>query len=516
MKIENEYRPDMLKKMALVLAKENTRLVLEIVRLKKALLEKEGADAQVLQQELALLDDLLKRAATDAQKTEKAIDEAAAKDEAGSKDEADAKEPTRKKPQRGHGPKEQPKLDVVDVTHDLDEADKQCPSCGGGLKHVEGLDDETEEIDVIERRFVITKHIRPKYRCACGGCLEQADLPPRLVPGGRYSNDVALEIATMKFVDQIPFDRIARIFMREGVDIDSQTIWDQCERLARLLQPGWERLRVDACSEAVLGIDQTHWKIIGHAKKWQMWELSAPHLAYFAIAETKGTDDGLAVMKGFGGTLSCDAATTHGALARVLNVRLAFCWAHPVRAIRAAADSDPLRAEHMRKTIRRLYDIEAEADGDLERLRELRDVKSRAVLDDFKKWLIEQRLLPSSPMAGVIGYIANQWNGLVRFLEDPRIPIDNSQTERGYLWPAIGRRSFTGSKSKRGTEVAAIFYSLIETARRCGMDPKTYLRTAMMAALADTKAGIPLPYDFAGPRLAPAKRARPSALDDSN
>jgi transposase len=380
-----------------------------------------------------------------------------------------------------------------------------------------GIDDETEEVDVVERHFVITKHIVPKYRCACG-CMEQADLPARLVPGGRYSNDVAIEIVAMKWIDQIPFDRIARIFVREGLDIESQTVWDQAERLARMLKPAWERLRVDACREAVLGIDQTHWKIIGHAKTWQMWELSAPHLAYFAISQTKGTNDGLDVLEGFRGTLTCDAATTHGALSRVLNVHLAFCWAHPVRAIRAVADSDPGRAEHMRKAIRRLYDIEEEAAGDLERLRDLRDTKSRMVLDDLKKWLMEQRLLPSSPMAEVIGYIARHWTGLTRFLDDPRIPIDNSHTERGYLWPAIGRRAFTGSKSKRGTEVAALFYSLIETARRCGMDPKAYLRAALMAALEARRGetpNIPLPYDFAGPRLAPNSRERPSALEDA-
>jgi transposase len=507
-KLEHETRPDILKKTALVLAKENERLVAEVVRLRRENLELRGAAPEVLQQELALLDEQLRRA-TAAVAT---AQQAAVEPPASSDDASNAKPPKKKHP--GHGPKAQPKLAVIEELHDLDEADKQCPACGGGLKHVEGLDDVTEEIDVIERRFVITKRVRPKYRCACGGCMEMADLPPRLVPGGRYSNDFAIEIAAMKFIDQLPFERIARILGREGLDVDSQTLWDQVERLAQKLRPGWERLRVDACAEAVVGIDQTSWKIIGHAKTWQMWELSTPSLAYFAIAEAKGTKDGLAILNGFRGTLACDAATTHGALSRVLNVKLAFCWAHAVRMVRAASTSDPIRAEHLRKEMRRLYDVEDEAGGDLERLRVLRDSKSRIILDDLGKWLLQQRMLPSAPMAEAIAYIANHWTGLRQFLEDPRIPIDNSLTERGYLWPAIGRRSFTGSKSKRGTEVAALFYSLIETARRCGVEPKDYLRRALAAALDDTKLPVPLPYDFAGPRLAPASRERPSGLAD--
>ncbi|MGI5865159.1 MAG: hypothetical protein ACOX6T_24325, partial [Myxococcales bacterium] len=36
---------------------------------------------------------------------------------------------------------------------------------------------------------------------------------------------------------------------------------------------------------------------------------------------------------------------------------------------------------------------------------------------------------------------------------------------------------------KRGTEVAALFYSLVETAKLSGVNPRDYLRTAVDAAL---------------------------------
>ena len=52
-----------------------------------------------------------------------------------------------------------------------------------------------------------------------------------------------------------------------------------------------------------------------------------------------------------------------------------------------------------------------------------------------------------------------------------------------------------GSRSKRGTEVAALFYSLIESAKLCGVDPKAYLWTAARAALADRTA-VTLPHDL--------------------
>jgi transposase len=47
----------------------------------------------------------------------------------------------------------------------------------------------------------------------------------------------------------------------------------------------------------------------------------------------------------------------------------------------------------------------------------------------------------------------------------------------------VGRKNHYGSRSQRGTEVAALFYSLIETAKLAGVNPKTYLLEATHAAL---------------------------------
>ena len=59
----------------------------------------------------------------------------------------------------------------------------------------------------------------------------------------------------------------------------------------------------------------------------------------------------------------------------------------------------------------------------------------------------------------------------------------------------VGRKNHYGSRSQRGTEVAALFYSLIESAKLCGIEPKAYLRIALRAALAGEL--IPLPHEVA-------------------
>lgn len=45
------------------------------------------------------------------------------------------------------------------------------------------------------------------------------------------------------------------------------------------------------------------------------------------------------------------------------------------------------------------------------------------------------------------------------------------------------RKNHLDSRSKRGTEVAAIFYSLVESVKLAGNDPAAYLRAAAQAAV---------------------------------
>ena len=93
-----------------------------------------------------------------------------------------------------------------------------------------------------------------------------------------------------------------------------------------------------------------------------------------------------------------------------------------------------------------------------------------------------------------IGYTLDNWDRLSVFVADPRVPLDNNATERAIRGPVVGRRNHFGSKTSLGTEVASIFYSLIETAKLAGVDPATYL---LEAARANARGEVLLPGDLA-------------------
>ena len=172
---------------------------------------------------------------------------------------------------------------------------------------------------------------------------------------------------------------------------------------------------------------------------------------------------------------------------------LAFCWAHVRRKYVKAEPFAPTCAEAI-ALIGKLYDVErdlpnphtlagAEQETALAHILAVRRERSAPVVEEIKASARRQQGLPESTLRKAIKYMLDLWHGLTVFLENPWVPLDNNLVERQIRPLVVGRKNHYGSKSKRGTEVAAIFYSLIETAQLRGEDPATYLQCAAMAAI---------------------------------
>ncbi|MDI1437703.1 IS66 family transposase, partial [Polyangium sorediatum] len=281
MNFETENDPDILRQAALLLERENQRLAKEIIKLTAELIALKGGDSEQMKLRIAALEQQI------AQKNRLLFgktSERRANGEGGAPPEPP--EPP-KPPQKGHGPKAQLSLPIEEVVHKLDEADKVCKSCGGALVEWEGQFETSEEIDPVPRRFVLKKHKRQKYRCGCGGCIETASGPEKLFEGARYSIEFAAEVGVDKYGDHAPLERQVRKMRREGLLVESQTLWDQLERAARLLAPGYEALFQYVLSRGVIGADETRWPLLGknEPSRWHAWSVVAPDAVAYRILE---------------------------------------------------------------------------------------------------------------------------------------------------------------------------------------------------------------------------------------
>src|SRR5205085_8154303 len=116
------------------------------------------------------------------------------------------------------------------------------------------------------------------------------------------------------------------------------------------------------------------------------------------------------------------------------------------------------------------------------------------ILDAFRGWLLDHAGATHISIGKAAAYTLGIWDRLTRFVDDARIPLDNNATERAIRGPVVGRKNHYGSKSRRGTEVAARLYTILETAKLLKIDPAAYLTAAIEAADRDE---LLLPADFA-------------------
>jgi transposase len=165
--------------------------------------------------------------------------------------------------------------------------------------------------------------------------------------------------------------------------------------------------------------------------------------------------------------------------------------AHTKRKYDEIATNWPTACAEIDALIGELYAIERlvpgpfPGDAAAQTLRQqLRTERSQPVLDRIWRWATEQVGLPRSDFGRAVRYMLERWTGLTRFVENARIPLDNNAAERALRGPVVGRKNHYGSRSLRGTEVAALFYTLCETAKLVGIDPHAYLLHALYAAIA--------------------------------
>jgi len=459
-----------------------------------------SAELLLLKEQMAGLQQSLFGLSSEKRPLEKTVSSAEAAD-------ADDKADTSATPQKPPAPKEQFDLPTMEQIHSLATDDLECNDCGGQLAEWDGQFEEFEEVDVVEREYRIVTHRRQKYRCSCGCAPVTAPGPVRL-RGSRFSLLFAITLSVDKWGMHLPHVRQSGKMAALGCPIPDAQLWQQAELLARLLESTYDALGDYVADSELIHADETPWPMLKKgSKKWWAWTFSNYDSVYIFIDPGRGHQIPLEVLEGSKALLVVDA---HGAYTKLVSLypklKLALCWSHARRKFIEAEISYPQASEAI-AIMRKLFAIEKtlpdfrfikdeqERKRVLETIRTKRDEESRPLTERLQKWMQEQRCLPQSKLGKAIRYTTKIWEGLSVFLDDPRAPMTNNQAERSIRPAVIGRKNHYGSKSRRGTEVAALFYSLIGTCRMLSIDPTKYLLAAATCAI-ETPGEILLPHEF--------------------
>jgi transposase len=388
---------------------------------------------------------------------------------------------------------------------------------------------EDSEIVEIQVRPYIRKIRRKKYRgCGCQGeqRIITASPAPRVLPRNNLGVSVWVEILLDKYQSSQATHRRLNDFAHLGFPLSQGTVTGGLQRLAALFEPLVEVMRNKQLTERLFHADETGWKVFEEidnkaGNRWYLWVTQSPSVVHYRMAP--GRDAGVPLAHfseladgQFPVFLVCDRYSAYKKLAKELPVIvLAFCWAHVRRDYLEAA--------------RRWPDLEAwmfewvEAIGELYHLNNLRlphwdeDKPLGRQSRDFQRYhrslrqklsqmkarsaaCLQQEDLHEAQRA-VLTSLNNHWSGLAQFAKHPQVPMDNNPAERSLRNAVTGRKRYYGSGRVWSAELAALMFTVLQTLRLWGLNPRHWL-SAYLTACADHGGQAPanlsdyLPWDM--------------------
>jgi transposase len=396
------------------------------------------------------------------------------------------------------------KIDVIELPAD----EQTCPKCGQPRQEMTETEDSDQlEIEVKAYRRVIRRN---RYRkiCNCTDCQTTiaAPVPPKLLPKSLLGTSIWIEILLSKYLHHQPIERLLGSWKLMGLDLAASTVNTGLERLQPLFTPIYEAIRDRNRLSKYHQADETRWFVFAEKAgkigyRWWLWVFLGEDTVVFVLDASRSHE---VPQKHFDAEhktiLMVDRYTAYQAMQQAKDgiILLAFCWAHVRRDfIKVGKGFPELKAWAIAwlTLIRDVYRCNRE------RVKQLgtpefsgTDAKLRTIVTTMQTRAAEQLADENlrAPCRKALESLLNHWEGLTRFVEDPRIPMDNNASERAERGPAVGRKNYYGSGSEWSGQLAMMLFSIFATLQRWKINPRTWLRWYLDAC---AKGGGKVPAD---------------------
>ena len=356
----------------------------------------------------------------------------------------------------------------------------------------------TERLERIPGRLIRQRLVRPVY-----ASLEHpyaapvsAPAPPHIIEGGMLGTHFMTALVLGKYLHHQPLYRQAKALEWEsGVKLSAATMCQTIARLADAAAPVvrcmaramWQGGYVQLDLTPVRCLSREH---AGGSFMGQMWVSAVPRgdVLYTwdkskeaKVAERIIPEDWCGLLQTDGGSeLGC---YLRGGKARDKprpGITRAACWAHARRKFFEAAKAGCRRSARLLRIINVLYRIEDHARTagmNTAQRAALRQHRSARVLRGLRRRMdaVIRDERPRSPVARACLYTRGQWAGLQTYLEHGEVDIDNNSVENAIRPCALGKKNYLFIGDVGAGKRSAIFYSLLGSCLRRGINPHDYL-----------------------------------------
>jgi transposase len=389
----------------------------------------------------------------------------------------------------------------VEILHDLPEDEKRCAGDGTALERIG--EEVSEQLEIVPAKLRVLRHVRPKYACPrCRTGIHTAELPAQPIPKSLASPTLLAHIAISKYADGLPLYRQEAMFRRLGIELPRASLANWMVKTGELVQPLVNLLRDELLASGFVQCDETRYQVLKEPDKpatsqSYLWVQHAPELkiVLYDYDPSRSAEVPKRLFAGFAGYLQTDGYEGYAAIGNEPGITHVGCWAHARRKFDEAlkAQQSSTQKHHTLKEskalqglafLQKLYLLERQTkEVSPEQRHRIRHERARPVLEKLRAWLSDAipRVPPQSLTGKALSYLDGQWPKLVRVLDDGRIPLDTNAVENAIRPFVVGRKNWLFADTVRGAEASANLYSVIETAKRCGLEPFAYLRLVLEA-----------------------------------
>lgn len=322
-------------------------------------------------------------------------------------------------------------------------------------------------------------------------------VPRTLFPRGLLHSSAVAHIIAQKFGLGVPHYRLEQHIETQGVALDRGTMCRYTEEAggalgSTIVEAMWRDaldngcvISTDATSALVQPVPAGKDAPRQSCKKGHFFTAVADcdHVL-FAYSEKHTQEFVKKLFGGFKGYLQSDASNVYDVLDRGPpagtdeGVTLVGCFAHCRRYFFEAAICKYAVGVQGLLRLRAIY----AADDAFRKMppakrKQMRDVHVRPLVDSFFEWVRSARASEKGRNLATkaIGYALNQERELRRVLNDGRLPLDNTRSERSLRKIVVGRKNWMFYGSDTHAESAAAIFTLIASCRLHRIDPEQYL-----------------------------------------
>ncbi len=380
-------------------------------------------------------------------------------------------------------------LERVEILIDIPEDKKLCPETGSPLKHIG--DEISEKMEYRPGKLIVNVYRRPKYAAldSISGSdpgIITAPMPDH--PIERCKADIGLlsQIIVSKFADHLPLYRQNGIFEREGVDIPRATQSSWLTQIYDAINPLEGALKTAVRETGIIFTDDTpiplQVKGNGKTKKARLWVYvrggPGPPIVAFDFSKDRSRKRPVDYLQGYQGYVHADAYSGYDELFRTPGIVEVGCWAHSRRKFDESISSRPREASHVLGLISLLYhEVETPArQMSPEDRYDYRQKRAPAILKSIFEYLreLKETTIPSEPLRKAVEYTLKLEEALQRYLENGWLMPDNNTAENFIRPVACGRKNYLFVGSERAGRAAALYYSLVQSCKACGVNPWEY------------------------------------------